>query len=455
MRRRVEIAAVTLTIAALGCRGAPTARELEARDVLERADATRSAAIASEPSALDSDATFEDFARHAALRSPAVAERFALWSAEVERITIARSLDDPTITLEGEIDRVLTGLAIGIAGAFPWPGKLALAADASSGLAEARRHEFESEVASAIATVRAAYVEAAFNEESIVVARDVERIVDELVELTRTRLRVAQIDQLDLLRIEIERDQLRNEIASLEDGRNVLRARLKSALGIAPTGDDPPLPVELPRRGAELPSGDLFAELIARNPKLSALEAEIRSAESLVALARRSAYPDFLLGVEGRLTDPVGVSSSSPLTVSPEVGITLPIFRDKIDATIAAALADQRAARARLEGERLRFVVELASALFLYRDSERRIALTAERLLPKAQEALVVARTGYGSGAIDLTALLDAERNLRAFQLGLARARLDREVACARIEYEMLARVPRELRLSNTERTEP
>ncbi|MBK6939009.1 MAG: TolC family protein [Planctomycetes bacterium] len=455
MERLFALTTLSLALVATGCRGTPTPSEAAARDDLERAGAARAAALAVDLPPLEARASFEDFARHAVLQSPAVAERFALWSAEVERITIDRSLEDPTLTFEGEIDRVLEGLAVGIAGAIPWPGKLALAAEARSALADARRFEFEAEVAATIANVRAAYVEAAFNEVSISIAREVLGLVDELVELTKTRLRVAQITQLDLLRIEIERDQLANEIASLEDGRTVLAARLKNALGLDPTREDPPLPTALPERGTELPPGDLLAELLVRNPRLSALAAEIRTAESLVALARKSAYPDFMLGLTGRLTDPMGVSLSSPFSVSPEVGITLPIFRDKIDATIAVALAEQRAAEARLEGERLRFVVDLANGLFLYRDSNRRIALFADRLVPKANDAMGVARTGYGSGAIDLTALLDAERSLRAFQLGLARARLDREVACAQVEFEMLARVPPDLRFTEAGWSEP
>ncbi len=455
LQRLFGFTTLALALAATGCRSTPTASEATARSDLERADAARAAALAVDPPPLDANARFEDFARHAVLRSPAVAERFALWSAEVERITIDRSLENPTLTFEGEIERVLSGLAVGIAGAIPWPGKLTLAADARSALADARRFEFEAEVAATIANVRAAYVEAAFNEVSISIAHEVLGLVDELVEITKARLKVAQITQLDLLRIEIERDQLATEIASLEDGRSVLRARLKRALGVDPAREDPPLPTALPERGAELPPGDLLAELLGRNPRLSALAAEIRAAESLVALARKSAYPDFMLGLTGRLTDPMGVSLSSPFSVSPEVGITLPIFRDKIDATIAAALADQRAAEARLEGERLRFVVDLANGLFLYRDSKRRITLFADRLLPKSKDAVEVARAGYGSGAIDLTALLDAERNLRAFQLGLARAQLDREVACAQIEFEMLARVPSEYRFTDAARSEP
>lgn len=439
----------------LGCKGTPVESETAARDSLARAAIARDAAMAAAHAAtappLTAGAPFESFARYAVVKSPAVAERFAAWSAEVETITLVRSFEDPTLSFESEIDRVLAGLAIGIAGAVPWPGKRALAADAQAALADARRAEFEAEVASAIGNVRGAYVETAFNEESIAIAREVLALVDELVEITKTRLRVAQVNQLDLLRIEIERDQLANEIAGLEDNRTVLRARLKSALGIAPRDADPPTPVALPERGTELPAGDLLTLLLERNPRLHALEAEIRSAESLVALARKSAYPDFMFGVRAGVFDPMGATLGSPVTLSPEVGITLPIFRDKIDANIAAALAQQQAAEARLEGERLRFVVDLANGLFLYRDALRRLNLFGERLLPKGRDAVDVARTGYGSGAVDLTALLDAERSLRAFRLGAARARLDREIACAQIEYEMLARVPADLQFTAAE----
>jgi outer membrane protein TolC len=420
------------------CRGTPTADENAARDALAQAqDSYRPEGERPPLPALRADSPLDAFLRYAALRSPRVEARFHAWAAAVEETTLARSLPDPSLTLMAEFWDTLDELVPGLVQEVPARSKRLRAAEAQSRVAGARRREFEAEVAATLARTRAACAEAAFREESITIARDVLRIAGDVVELARARFRVAQVTQQDVLRAEIEQDQLANELVGLEDDRNVLRARLRDALGIPPGEPDPPLPKTLARDALALPDGDLVAAMLARNPELGALAEEVRAAESLVALARAQARPEVTAGL--------GVNVVSPGFVRPELGITLPIWADKIEAGIASAVAIRSRAGAQLEGEKLRLVVRLAEASFAHRDAIRRIRLLQEKLLPKAGDSLQIARAAYGSGASDLTALLDAERALYGFRVDEARAWMEREVAHAQVLFELLGRVPGEL----------
>jgi outer membrane protein TolC len=169
---------------------------------------------------------------------------------------------------------------------------------------------------------------------------------------------------------------------------------------------------------------EILATALARNPTLRMLEADVRRAQALLDLARTSGVPDFTLGLE------VDVKAS-PVIVEPSASMTLPIWRDKIAAEIAAAHAGTRAAQARLSAEQVQVAADLASLLFMYRESQRNTLLLAQRLLPKARQSLDAARGGYITARSSFLDVIDAERQLLGFELGHVEARTQRELALA------------------------
>jgi cobalt-zinc-cadmium efflux system outer membrane protein len=194
------------------------------------------------------------------------------------------------------------------------------------------------------------------------------------------------------------------------------------------------MPPGLPLEPAALPTGDLVPEVLARTPELRALESEIRQAESLAALARKSGQPDYMVGLT--------INVLSPGFVRPELGVTLPIWLDKIEAAIAAAEAQRAAAGSRLAASRLEQVMKLADATFQHRDARRRLLLVRDRLLPRARTAFDVAKESYATSRADVTSLLDAERSVLDFRLEEARSRREMDAALALVTFELLARLP-------------
>src|SRR4030095_13019933 len=88
-------------------------------------------------------------------------------------------------------------------------------------------------------------------------------------------------------------------------------------------------------------------------------------------------------------------AKAAPVIYTPQLSVTLPVWRDKIEAEIAAAQAGRRAAEARLSAEQIALAVEFAEKSFLFREASRTLELLTERLLPKARQSLDVARAAY------------------------------------------------------------
>ncbi len=155
----------------------------------------------------------------------------------------------------------------------------------------------------------------------------------------------------------------------------------------------------------------------------------------MLDLARTTRVPDFSLGIEADLR-------ASPVMWRPTAGVTLPIWRDKIAAEIAAAQADKRAAEARLTAEQIAVAAELASLLYLYRESGRNETLFSDTLLPLARRALEAARGGYTSGRSTFLDVIDAQRRLLEFELSGIEARTQHELTIASVSLVIAGVTP-------------
>jgi outer membrane protein TolC len=257
----------------------------------------------------------------------------------------------------------------------------------------------------------------------------------ELERIARAQTEAGKVTLQDVLRAQIDQDRLRVEIANLEDSRNPLLAKFKAALGLHAGQPDPPFPQRFASTPLDLTSERLLARALSVNPRLKQMEAEIRMAESDLRLAHQSKLPDFNGGLEADV-------KASPAMWRPTFGITLPIWRDKIAAGIAAAQARKSAAEARLSAEQIQLAVEFADQSFMFREATRNLKLLNDSLVPKARQALEVARSGYSSGKTDFINLQEAARTLLEFELAATTAGANRELALAEVSLLVVGIAP-------------
>jgi outer membrane protein TolC len=184
----------------------------------------------------------------------------------------------------------------------------------------------------------------------------------------------------------------------------------------------------------DLNGDELLDTAFARNPRLKAMEAEVRLAEASIALARKSKVPDFSAGLQAEVYEP-------PF-YWPQASMTLPIWRDKIAAQIAAAQAGKRAAEARLTSEQITLTVDFAMKTYDYREATHNLALLQDKLIPKARKSLEIARGSYLAGQIDFLNLIDAQRALLGFQLEEVGARTRREIILAELSLSIAGIAP-------------
>ena len=384
---------------------------------------------------LKSGGSPETFVRYAIYRHPQVEAAYYEWLASVEKITRERSLPDPRLTFEADISKMIMAVMPGLMMDFPGPGKLRAAANVATAESGMKYFQFETAVLQVAYGFKKAWYELRLVDERIRVNQEMVTLLQDLEKLAQSRTEVGKGTLQDLLRTQMEKERLQTELTNLRDSRQWFATQFKAALGLGAGDPTPPLPRALSTSSLSTSGDQILATALARNPRLKAMEADVRRAEAVLVVARKTRLPDFALGVMADV-------KASPVMVRPLGGMTLPIWRDKIAAEIAGARDLQGASQARLSNERLTLTVEVAMKSYQYRESTRLLALLQNSLLPKAKQSLEVARSGYSTGTTDFINLIDAQRTLLEFRLAEVEARIKRELALADLSLQVMGVPP-------------
>src|SRR5262245_7421800 len=263
---------------------------------------------------------------------------------------------------------------------------------------------------------------AALVDEQIAFARDV-------VTAANGRYGSATAPQSDVLRAEVEVARLEALARALVSEVRGAETMLNTSLALDADGPVPPLaPLTL---GQPIPSWKAIKSALASRPELAAGRAEVARAEADVQVMRDMFRPMAILRTGPSYTMAEGRGWMAM------VGLSLPIWRGKLHASIAEAQAmramseaDLRAMTRMIEGDAAAAVNQVQAA------RARQGALTSD-VLPRARLAIEPAFAGYASGQLPLVSVIEAVQALWLVQsdlisadtqLGLAWARLGRAI---------------------------
>jgi outer membrane protein TolC len=382
-------------------------------------------------------------------RNPTLAAARARSRAAFEVAPQHGALPDPTamVTAFLATPETRTGpqrLAASIAQPVPWKGKRALRRDAALEAAAALEAEEEVQRLALVLEVRRLYYELAFLDRQQEITDEFRAHLLQHEEIARSRYAtgvglgqgvvklqaaVTRVDR-DLLEIDTRRVALVTQV-------NALRNRPAMATLPAPRNGLLPELAEI-----SLEVDDLVEEALRVRPELASLDARIARQEALVRLAEKGSRPDFQFGltftlvddrddVPGRLQPPQGNGKD---VFGIQGGLTLPVWRGKIEAGVQEAL-DQRTAveesrRTATAGIR----AAVGNAAHRLRLTWRRARLIEDLLIVQAEEALESAKAAYVAGTLNALDLLDAEHVLFEAHTALARARTDYRLGIAELE---------------------
>jgi outer membrane protein TolC len=430
------LGALAAAILLSGCKGIQMKEEKEARQkVAEASRAYRPNGQKPALPTLTANSTLGDFLTYALLNQPRVEAAYFDWLASVERITVQRSLPDPQITFQMDIQEVVTSLMPGLMMSFPGFGKLRAAGAVAAAVSQGGYFTFKAASLESAYQVKSTYYRIYFLEEKLRVNRENLALLQELERLARSQNEAGKATLQDVLRAQIEQERLNNEILNLDDSRGPLLAQWKAALGIEPNAPAPPVPAQFESTPLDVPADKWLEEALAENTRLKAMAADVRSAEAAIQLAYKARIPDTSVGFMADV-------KLNPVLYRPWGTVSIPLWRDKLAAQVAEAQANKRAGEARLTEQQISLAVDVAERAFVYRQTTRNLSLLQRVLVPKQRQSLEAARSAYLAAQVDFLNLAEAEQTLLRFNLDEVEARTQRELSLAELSLIMQGMPP-------------
>ena len=369
-------------------------------------------------------------------RNPELVAARKQWEAVTNRITQARSLDDPILSLQlwnfpQNFNVTQTGNTIfGLAQNLPFPGKLALKGNVASRSAEITEQAVRAKELELVARLKQAYYDLFLAQKAVQIHHEQVELVRQFVAIANAKFRAGKGSQADVLKAQVELSMLFQHLPVLEQRRETVEAMLNTLLDRAPAS---PLGLaqEPSQQSLEQPVDDLHRLALNDRPELKAAELDVQRSEQSRALAQRQYYPDFNVAFQRfqnyQANDGFGAY----------VAMSIPFAfwtKPKYDAGVqeaAAAVAVAQAQQHTLENLTRFQINDLLAKL---RATDQVATLYRTTILPQAEQSLESARVGYRAGKAGFLDLIDTQRAWRGFQLEYFQALVDRQHRLAELE---------------------
>jgi len=327
---------------------------------------------------------------------------------------------------------------------FPFPGTLELKAAVVGHGVEVAHAQYEAALIDMVTSVRVAYADYVYLAHAIRITNETLGYVRQLEATVRGKLAAGTAQKAHVLQSQVEISSLENEIVTLEQERETVRARLNTLLDLPPaTPLAEPAAATLPPTP---PSPDaLYARALEEQPEIRIAKARADRMATMIELAEQATYPELSPGLwtfedVSHATEGTG-KEREPFGTRPKV-MPDPWFGSR-EAYLREAREMERASRAEVTAAKDRTLFRVKAA-WVRLDTARRLqALYRDVQINQAEQAYSDAAAGYAADRVEFLNVIDALRRWLHFLLAEDQAGRDYAQAHARLEGAVGGPVPR------------
>src|SRR5262249_33888547 len=295
-------------------------------------------------------------------------------------------------------------------------------AGATISAAEAR---FADAMRKGIADVKRLYFQAVLAQRDIDVTTENRQMFQQLVQLNLARFQQGAIPEADLIKVRLERIKFDSALKQAELGFRQAMFRLAERLeDDAVAKQDVAAGLDLPLFNPSLES--LLEIALRERPDIQAGEREVAAARERILLEEARAKPDIVPYAGFKRIGPDDTLM---------FGVNIPLkVRDRNQAGIARAQADEKAAAALLEVAKSHTVEEVNSAYAAFQTAREQVQTFRDELLNQADESRTIALAAYQEGATPLLSVLEAQRTRAEVRQQYFRTLFDYQTSLSELE---------------------
>jgi len=318
---------------------------------------------------------------------------------------------------------------------FPFPGTLELKAALVGHAVEAARAKYEAALRDLVTHVRVAYADYVYLAKAIASTKETLRFLEQLEATVRGKLAAGTAQKAHVLQAQVEISSLENELVTLRQRRETMRARLNTLLNLPPATPwaEPAKPEMGPFPAAP---GPLYDRAQKEQPDVQLAQARADRMAAMIELAEQATYPEFSAGMAymediSHATQGTG-RDREPFSTEPKVTPD-PWFGNK-ESYLREVREAERGARARVVAARDDTLFRVKDAYVQLDTAKRLFELYRDVQLSQARQAYSDAAAGYAADRVEFLNVVDALRRWLRFLLDSDRALRDYHQAHARLE---------------------
>lgn len=449
--------------------------------------------------------SLEDYLKIAAENNPGLKSKFYSYQASLEKVPQVGSLPDPQLSFGIFIEPMERYMGnqvmdISIMQMFPWFGTLGAAEDEATAMAKAKYEEFNETKTILFYEVKATYYSLYLLQKEISITEENIEILKTLEEIAISRLKSGETSgtsgsssgrmqqdkssgssgtsgmsgmnmqgqttsgsltrsqdlsimnqmsggssMVDVLRVQIEINELKNKLAQLNDSKQPLFTQFNKLLNRSSNEfvniPDSVFPSPLPASISEMPDS-----IKINNPMILMLQKEEEAFLAQREMNKKMGFPMLGLGLQYSIykTRPpvqdahgnLSQSMEAKNMIMPMLTVSVPIWRSKYDASIKEAELLHHSTGLRKEEMTNQLMVSYEEALKDFNDAERRSDLYQQQS-NLAQQALNILTAQFTTAGSNFEEVLRMQQQLLDYRLRSLDAVVDQNIAVAMLERLM------------------
>jgi cobalt-zinc-cadmium efflux system outer membrane protein len=343
-----------------------------------------------------------ELALHRNSKLRAAVKRF---EAAIEQVPQNASAPDPYLELEGSIRdffRHLVRTLVGIGQTLLSPGKLEEKARIALEIARETGENLNAKILDTRLRIASAYGTLFALIQALRITQENQVLLDELEKAARVRYEANQVPEQDILKVHLQKEELRLRLAHLTRKRKETEAILGELINAPP--ETVLGTVFLPEKAGEIPDlTELIREALEQRPETAAVTHRLRQSEAGTELAKMEYWPD----ISGRVRS--SFQPNGPDTWLPYIRIPLPFLRT---AKRTSAMAQARALLGEswhlYQATRAKIIRELIQAHARVEEHALSLVLLQKKMKPLAKQNYEAALSGYRAGELNFLTAIDA-----------------------------------------------
>jgi outer membrane protein TolC len=385
----------------------------------------------------------EDYQQIAAENNPELRASFQQYLSSLEQEAQVGVLPDPELAFGYFISPIETRVGpqqarISLTQMFPWFGSLSDKRTLSQTRAKAQYEVFQENRNQLFFRVETTWLELYELNQSLSIAQDNLDILNSLVEISLRRHETDQASQVDVLRAQIEQEDLKSQIALLEDNRGVLIQKMSALLNEQQTAS-----IDIPdtlQAANDIANKEALMEQVQRqNPALNRLRYQEDSSREMKKLAYKDGKPSFGIGLDyiftGERDGVANLSNNGQDAIMARASFRIPLFRNNYNAKVREAELNIQSVQSQIMDKQNSLETDLESSLRDYYDAQRQYELYDQKQIQRVNQALSIMMNKYSTDSSNFEEILRMQRKLLDYQLSRVQALVDMKASLAYIDY--------------------